>query len=180
MATFLLFSHWALSIDVIGASLYCYLPVLQIGSANTGGSASPSDDSSSDDSSKDGTGSFPVTHDAASIAGSIRSMEARPLHLQKSDSMYSTDESRFSSFSEELEPLVSRTGKFSIASIHICLTGALLPKTPFYIEKPRFYSLHKNVHKHREIATSLDQSLFAFFHKERTCCFNAYFLREVC
>lgn len=105
MAAFLLFSHWALSIDVIGASLYCYLPVLQIGSANTGGSASPSDDSSSDDSSKDGTGSFPVTHDAASIAGSIRSMEARPLHLQKSDSMYSTDESRFSSFSEELEPL---------------------------------------------------------------------------
>lgn len=72
---------------------------------SSGGSASPSDDSSSDDSSKDGTGSFPVTHDAASIAGSIRSMEARPLHLQKSDSMYSTDESRFSSFSEELEPL---------------------------------------------------------------------------
>ncbi|CAN8006870.1 unnamed protein product, partial [Ixodes hexagonus] len=72
---------------------------------SSGGSASPSDDSSSDDSSKDGAVQSADRRDVGSINGSIRSMDIRPMQLQKSDSMYSTDESRFSSLSEEFEPL---------------------------------------------------------------------------
>lgn len=71
----------------------------------SGGSASPTDDSSSDDSSKDNMVHLVDRRDVGSINGSIRSMDIHPMQLQKSDSMYWTDESRFSSLSEEFEPL---------------------------------------------------------------------------
>ncbi|EEC17505.1 hypothetical protein IscW_ISCW022665 [Ixodes scapularis] len=72
-------------------------------------SASASDDSSSEDSSKDGAAETADRRDAGSVNGSVRSMDLRPTQLHKSDSMYSTDESRFSGLSEEFEPLVSET-----------------------------------------------------------------------
>ncbi|XP_040071396.1 inositol polyphosphate-4-phosphatase type I A [Ixodes scapularis] len=70
-----------------------------------GDSASASDDSSSEDSSKDGAAETADRRDAGSVNGSVRSMDLRPTQLHKSDSMYSTDESRFSGLSEEFEPL---------------------------------------------------------------------------
>ncbi|KAG0444954.1 hypothetical protein HPB47_012207, partial [Ixodes persulcatus] len=72
---------------------------------SSGGSASASDDSSSEDSSKEGAAETADRRDAGSVNGSVRSMDLRPTQLHKSDSMYSTDESRFSGLSEEFEPL---------------------------------------------------------------------------
>lgn len=59
-------------------------------------SGSPSDESSGDE----------VPIDSLSVNGNVCSAQVRPIpQLHKSDSMYSTEESRFSGLSEEFEPL---------------------------------------------------------------------------
>ncbi|XP_077518421.1 inositol polyphosphate-4-phosphatase type I A-like isoform X2 [Amblyomma americanum] len=59
-------------------------------------SGSPTDESSGDE----------APNDATSVNGNVSSAQVRPMpQLHKSDSMYSTEESRFSGMSEEFEPL---------------------------------------------------------------------------
>lgn len=94
----------------MGASISLQCPSnVAVPPHRAGDSASASDDSSSEDSFKDGAADTADRRDAGSVNGSVRSMDLRPTQLHKSDSMYSTDESRFSGLSEEFEPLVSET-----------------------------------------------------------------------
>ncbi|XP_077559215.1 inositol polyphosphate-4-phosphatase type I A-like isoform X2 [Haemaphysalis longicornis] len=76
-------------------------------------SGCPSDESSGDEA---------APHDAASINGNVCSPAIRPMtQLHKSDSMYSTEESRFSGLSEEFEPL--ELTHLNIRASIMCMAG---------------------------------------------------------